>query len=119
MQHTWRLSRRPTSWATTPSTRTVPLLKSLLEALAPGVTATNEPRRVWINKTQYFEGVPPHVWEFQIGGYQVAEKWLKDRKGRALGYDDLEHYRSVVSALAETMRLMEEIDEAIPGWPVE
>ncbi|HEX8220412.1 MAG TPA: type ISP restriction/modification enzyme [Chloroflexia bacterium] len=84
---------------------------------APGEGA--EKGRVWINKTQYFEGVPPEVWEFHIGGYQVAEKWLKDRKGRQLSYDDLSHYRNVVAALAETMRLMAEIDAAIPGFPIE
>jgi len=45
--------------------------------------------RVYINKTQYLEGVDPEVWEFQVGGYQVCAKWLKDRKGRELSYDDL------------------------------
>ena len=75
--------------------------------------------RVWINGTQYFEGVPPEVWSFHIGGYQVCEKWLKDRKGRKLLYDDLQHYQRVVVALAETIRLMGEIDAIIPGWPIE
>ena len=68
---------------------------------------------------QYFEGVPPEVWNFQIGGYQVCEKWLKDRRGRTLTYDDLEHYRKLVTALRETIRLMAEIDAAIPKWPME
>jgi hypothetical protein len=68
---------------------------------------------------QYFEGVPPEVWNFHIGGYQVCEKWLKDRRGRTLTYDDLEHYRKVVTALSETLRLMAEIDAAIPRWPME
>jgi predicted helicase len=76
-------------------------------------------QRVCINKSQYFESVPPEVWNFHIGGYQVAQKWLKDRKGRTLTYDDLTHYQKVVVALKETIRLMEEIDELIPGWPVE
>jgi predicted helicase len=78
-------------------------------------------QRAWINKEQYFEGVPPEVWEFHVGGYQVCQKWLKDRKGRQLTYDDLTHYQRVVSALAETMRLMNEIDETINahgGWPI-
>jgi predicted helicase len=75
--------------------------------------------RVWINKTQYFEGVPPEVWEFHIGGYQVADKWLKDRKGRGLSYDDREHYKRIIAALDETRQLMKAIDEAIPGWPWE
>lgn len=76
--------------------------------------------RVWINKTQYFEGVPEGVWKFHIGGYQVCHKWLKDRKGRKLTYDDLTRYQHIVSALSETIRLMEQIDETINnsgGWP--
>jgi REP element-mobilizing transposase RayT len=68
---------------------------------------------------QYFEGVPPEAWNFHIGGYQVCEKWLKDRRGRTLTYDDLEHYCKVVTALSETIHLMAEIDAAIPKWPIE
>jgi predicted helicase len=78
--------------------------------------------RVWINKTQYFEGVPPEVWNFHIGGYQVCQKWLKDRKGRQLTYDDLTHYQHIVSALSETIGLMAEIDAVIEehgGWPLD
>ena len=78
--------------------------------------------RVYINKTQYFEGVPSEVWNFHIGGYQVCHKWLKDRKGRTLTFDDLKHYQRIVAALAETITLMEQVDEAIEehgGWPVE
>jgi hypothetical protein len=75
--------------------------------------------RVYINKEQYFEGVPEDVWEFQVGGYQVLHKWLKDRRGRLLTFDDLMHYQNVVVALQETMRLMDEIDAAIPSWPIE
>jgi hypothetical protein len=67
---------------------------------------------------QYFEGIPPEVWNFHIGGYQVCEKWLKDRRGRTLAYDDLEHYCKVVTALSETIRLMAAIDAAIPKWPI-
>ena len=74
--------------------------------------------RVWINKSQYFEGVQSQVWSFQTGGYQVCDKWLKDRKGRRLSYEDVAHYQKVVVALRETMRLMAEIDEAIPAWPI-
>ena len=76
--------------------------------------------RVWINKTQYFEGVPEDVWEFHIGGYQVCHKWLKDRKGRTLTFDDIQHYCRVVAALGETIRLMEQIDDVIEehgGFP--
>ena len=79
---------------------------------------TERDSRVWINPAQYFEGVPREVWEFHIGGYQVCEKWLKDRKGRQLSYDDIQHYQKVVVALKETIRLMAEIDALIPGWPL-
>ena len=83
------------------------------------VSYDEKTQRVYINKTQYFEGVPPEVWNFHIGGYQIAQKWLKDRKGRTLTYDELTHYQKVIVALKETIRLMDEIDELIPGWPVE
>ena len=82
---------------------------------------TEKDNRVWINRTQYFGGVPKAVWEFRIGGYQVCHKWLKDRKGRKLTYDDTLHYQRVVVALNETIRLMAAIDEAIGqhgGWPI-
>lgn len=86
---------------------------------------------VWIDKAQTtgFKGVPEEVWNFHIGGYQVCEKWLKDRQakggknprpGRKLAKDDIEHYQKIVVALAETIRLMKEIDEVIEqygGWP--
>ena len=81
----------------------------------------SEHGRVWINTTQCFDGVPPEVWDFRVGGYQICEKWLKDRKGRHLTYDDLTEYRRVVAALAETISLMREIDEVIEshgGWPL-
>jgi len=76
---------------------------------------------VWINTTQRFEGVPENVWNFHIGGYQVCEKWLKDRKGRTLSADDITHYQRIVVALNETIRLMAEIDQVIDehgGWPI-
>ena len=75
-----------------------------------------------INKTQYFDGIPEEVYNFHIGGYQVCEKWLKDRKGRELTEEEIEHYQKVVVALNETIRIMEEIDEVIEGyggWPVQ
>jgi predicted helicase len=74
--------------------------------------------RVYINDAQFFDGVPREVWEFHIGGYHVCAKWLKDRKGRKLSSDDIDHYQKIVVALAETIRLMREIDEIIPGWPL-
>jgi len=75
-------------------------------------------KRVYINKEQYFEGVSLEVWNFQIGGYQVCHKWLKDRKGRTLTYDELTHYQKIVVALKETIWLMAEIDALIPSWPI-
>ncbi len=77
--------------------------------------------RVYINGTQYFDGVPPEVWAFQVGGYQVCHKWLKDRRGRTLSYEDIRQYQRIVTALTETISLMEQIDEAIEeygGWPI-
>jgi len=83
------------------------------------VPSSDAPGRVYINKTQYFQNVPQEVWEFYIGGYQVCEKWLKDRRDRTLSYDDIETYRKITEALRQTIRLMSEIDEAIDEWPIE
>jgi hypothetical protein len=58
------------------------------------------------------------VWNFYIGGYQVLDKWLKDRQGRQLSYDDLTHYQKVIVALHKTIELMAKIDSAIPSWPL-
>lgn len=66
-----------------------------------------------------FTGVPQEVWEFYIGGYQVCHKWLKDRKGRTLSDDDILHYQKIIVALQETIRIMQQIDDAIPSWPIE
>ncbi|MBR0065158.1 MAG: N-6 DNA methylase [Paludibacteraceae bacterium] len=65
---------------------------------------------VRINATQYFANVPREAWDFYIGGYQPARKWLKDRLGRTLSYDDITHYRRIIAILIETARLMREID---------
>lgn len=69
--------------------------------------------KVYINKVQYFDGVPDVAWTFYIGGYQPAQKWLKDRKGRALSFNDVMHYQRVVKALVETARIMREIDDVL------
>jgi len=100
--------------------------------VAPGEPSSEDGKpveagRVYINKGdpkagvrgQYFEGVPHEVWEFWVGGYQPCQKWLKDRRGRTLSNDDIEHYEKIVVALQRTIRLMAEIDAAIPGWPIE
>ena len=68
---------------------------------------------VFINAEQYFGNVPEVAWNFYIGGYQPAQKWLKDRKGRALTNTDIEHYQKIIVALAETNRIMKEIDSNI------
>lgn len=67
--------------------------------------------RIWINAEQYFENIPLTAWEFYIGGYQPAQKWLKDRKERTLNFDDILHYQKIIVALSETDRLMKEIDK--------
>ena len=69
-----------------------------------------EAGRVYINETQYFENVPEIAWNFYIGGYQPAQKWLKDRKSRALSFEDIHHYQKIIHALTQTDRLMREID---------
>jgi predicted helicase len=67
--------------------------------------------KVYINETQYFENVPEVVWNFYIGGYQPAQKWLKDRKERKLEFDDIVHYQKIIVALSETDRIMATIDK--------
>ena len=75
--------------------------------------------RVYLNKKQYLGRVPPAVWDFHIGGYQSLHKWLKDRRGRELSYDDLNHVQRMVTALAETVRIMAAIDAVIPQFPID
>jgi hypothetical protein len=80
-----------------------------------------EEDRVYVNKEQHFDNVPEETWNFRVGGYQVLDKWLKDRKGRVLSTEDIEHYRKIVAALHETSQIMQEIDEVIEahgGWPL-
>ncbi|MCC5654209.1 N-6 DNA methylase [Nostoc sp. XA013] len=75
---------------------------------------------VTINKKgDKFIGVLESVWNFYVGGYQVCQKWLKDRKGRTLTPDDIQHYQRIVVALKETVELMAKIDAAIPAWPIQ
>ena len=79
------------------------------------------PGLVFINRDQFFEGVTPETWDFTVGGYHPAEKWLKDRRRRTLSYEDITHYRRICAILAETPRVMTLIDEAIDlhgGWPL-
>ena len=66
--------------------------------------------KVWINPTQYFTDVPEEVWAYEVGAYQVCEKWLRDRKGEVLRHEDVRRYRAILVAVAETLRVMGEID---------
>jgi len=70
-----------------------------------------ESERIFINGAQYFEGAPKEVWNYQIGGYQVCEKWLKDRKGRTLTLDEIQTYCRIVTAIQKTIEIQKEIDE--------
>jgi hypothetical protein len=78
-------------------------------------------QRVYINPKKYFANIPKQIWEFKIGGYQVLEKWLKDRKksDRALSDEDIIHYQKIVIALQQTLTIMTEIDQLIPSFPIE
>ena len=67
-------------------------------------------KRAYINQSQYFEGIAKEVWQYQIGGYQVCDKWLKDRKGKPLSLDDMKHYCRIVTSLQKTIEIQEEID---------
>ncbi|MBD2139378.1 DNA methyltransferase, partial [Anabaena sp. FACHB-1237] len=79
-------------------------------------------QQIWINSEQYFDQVSPQIWNFYIGGYQVCQKWLKDRKGRQLNFDDISHYQNIISIISETMKIMADIDKIIDeygGFPLE
>ncbi len=87
----------------------------------PGQKAPIKRGRVYISRDnqrsvkrgQYFDGIAPDVWKFRVGGYQPLDKWIRDRRGRALSFDELIHYRSIVVSVEETIRLVAEIDRAI------
>ena len=87
----------------------------------PGIKSPLECGRVYISKSnrrsgkrgQYFDGIAPEIWEFRIGGYQPMHKWLQDRKGRVLSFEDLNHYRHIAASIEETILLMEDVDTAI------
>ncbi len=88
----------------------------------PSTDSTSSQRagsgRVYINEGQYFGKVPEIAWEFYIGGYQPAQKWLKDRKDRTLTNEEIEHYQKIIATLVETDKLMKKIDEVVPKWPM-
>jgi Type ISP C-terminal specificity domain/N-6 DNA Methylase len=78
-----------------------------------------ESRKVFINDDQYFEKIEVQVWDYQIGGYPVCEKYLKDRKGRQLTYAELSHYRRLVAAVRETLAIQKTIDGLLGSWPLQ
>jgi len=69
---------------------------------------------LWINATQFFDGIKAEVWNYQIGGYRVLERWLKDRKGRILSAEDIKHYCRIVTALGKTIEIQKHIDKLYP-----
>jgi hypothetical protein len=92
-----------------------------IEAIRYQPAQGRESARVWINDQQYFEGVPEAAWIFPVGGYLPAQRWLKDRRGRMLGFQEQSEYQRLIWALLETRRLMAEIDARIAahgGWPL-
>jgi predicted helicase len=70
-------------------------------------------KTVYINKSQCFENVPAEIWNYYIGGYQPAQKWLKDRKGRSLDFSEKEHYQKIIRVLKLTMEIQQQIEEVI------
>jgi predicted helicase len=95
---------------------------NMIEKLRYAEPTQTQNGRVYINKTQYIDNVPPDIYNFQIGGYQVCNKWLKDRKGREFTDDDFEHYSQIVVILKRTQELMTRIDQAIEkqgGYPIQ
>jgi len=84
-------------------------VKDTVHDVLRGIDSDNQAGEVWINETQYFENVPFDVWNFYIGGYQPARKWLKDRIERTLTFDEIEHYQRIIVALKKTIEIMKEI----------
>ena len=81
--------------------------------LGDGTNTVEKPEykdgKVYISAAQYFDAAPEISWGFYIGGYQPAQKWLKDRRGRALSIDDIRHYQRILKILSETDRIMKTI----------
>lgn len=79
-------------------------------------SVTFKDEKVWINQKQYFGGVSENAWNFYVGGYQPAQKWLKDRKGTRLADADLDHYQRIIRVLEETVRIMGDLDGIETSW---
>lgn len=86
--------------------------------LASGRVYISRPNKRRGEPGQYFHGVAPETWDALIGGYQPCEKWLKDRRERRLSAEEIVHYQKVVVVMTETLRVVGEIDDLIPGWPL-
>ena len=123
--HLLRSAARPSSPIGFPVPGDYMVEKSHPKYYAPGATPPSESApiqrgRVYVSKSnrrsgkqgQYFDGISPDVWASRIGGYQPMDKWLKDRKERALTFDDIEHYKDIAASLEATIRLTAEIDAA-------
>jgi len=82
--------------------------------IVEGVNYCEKENRLYFNQTQYFEGITKTLWQYQIGGYQVCNNWLKNRKGRFLSLSDIRHYCKVVTALEKTIEIQKKIDELYP-----
>ena len=81
-----------------------------MEGKAAAIDAINAHLKQWCPE-KWFAGIPPEVWEYHIGGYQVSEKWLKDRKGKGLSSEEVAHYTRVVTAIAETISIQGFLDD--------
>jgi hypothetical protein len=115
------------SWSKRPSTSTTPFGGSRPNISGRGPSSVDRgfPRfqdsRVLINESRWFEPVSEEVWAFRIGGYQVCEKWLKDRREMDLSVENIDQYRKIVAALGHTIEMMERIEDVIGrhgGWPL-
>jgi predicted helicase len=91
---------------------------NLIEKITYTEPTDKQNGRVYINKTQYIDNVPPEIYNFYIGGYQVCNKWLKDRKGREFTDDDFEHYSQMIVILKRTIEIMANIDQIIENYGV-
>jgi len=81
------------------------------------ITYKEDEQRIYINEDKYFEGVAPEVWNYYIGGYQVLQKYLKERKGRNM--DDAPRYCRIVTALSKTIEIQKQIDGIYPETEID
>lgn len=110
----WHLLKDSSRLQVAPTGRPTPT-RHRFDGEGDGVVARvrYEDGKIWINPTQYFTDVPAEIWEYEIGAYQVCEKWLRDRKGEELRRAELQQYRAILVAVAETLSVMGEIDSVL------